>query len=226
MSSEIDLFRHIQSEHPDQIASMIPPGDDDETNGATGISSAEGYFDTIGWIYETDKKKNNRRKKRKCSDDDEDDDGSDSSDEEGNRGDHNNSDEDNNEREKQSRKQNKSKERFRCTYEGCNRSFTQMKNLNAHTRAKHSDVLPFMCTYEGCTQGFGYKNVLLKHIQRIHIEGKYSPPKKSKGEDVVAAMNEAEMWDLICPLPSQTEPSPPLPSPLHHTDPQSLPHSA
>jgi len=193
MSSEIDLLRHIRSEHPNEIAAMIPFGGDYHPN---GIGARDG--ETLGWIYELEERKKTKRKNRR--EESEDDDGDDDDDDDD---DHDDEDDRKGSRKQKRRSRNMIEDRILCSYEGCHKSFTQTKNLNAHVRAAHSEVLPFVCTYEGCNQGFGYKNVLQKHIQKIHIEGK--PHKRSKISNH-ASVSDKTLWDMIFPLrASQSE---------------------
>ena len=56
-------------------------------------------------------------------------------------------------------------ERLTCTYENCNRTYTNKCNLKAHIRTDHEGV-NFKC--DDCLKTFKYKGSLTKHINKTH----------------------------------------------------------
>mmetsp|Transcript_11428 Transcript_11428/g.18619 ORF Transcript_11428/g.18619 Transcript_11428/m.18619 type:complete len:428 (+) Transcript_11428:155-1438(+) len=57
---------------------------------------------------------------------------------------------------------------FKCQHPGCNRSFNQKKNLDAHCKALHSLIRPYPCPEPYCCKSFGFKSVLERHMLRRH----------------------------------------------------------
>jgi uncharacterized Zn-finger protein len=75
-----------------------------------------------------------------------------------------------------------------CTHPGCDKTFKHRKNMLAHVRACHETEKRFVCGVAGCGQSFGYKHVLDRHVQQIHLNPK---PKKQKMDE------QARMWESL-----------------------------
>ncbi|KAK3322264.1 hypothetical protein B0H66DRAFT_514700 [Apodospora peruviana] len=105
-----------------------------------------------------------------------------------------------------------------CTWEGCDKRFTRVSNLNTHIKTTH-EGLRFVCgkvdTFdvddisdwnwieEGCGQTFMSKVKLEEHVRFVHL-GRKRPPKlytvsTTLPEDVVDEMSGAALArDLVC----------------------------
>ena len=60
--------------------------------------------------------------------------------------------------------------RYRCTYEGCSKSYSNQSNLNHHIKKKHLKHKPHKCNYEGCSESFVYESGLKRHIEEKHTK--------------------------------------------------------
>lgn len=58
--------------------------------------------------------------------------------------------------------------KYPCPVDGCDRRYTEMKNLKSHIRANHSSTLPFPCPMNDCPSAFGYSQVLKRHLRQVH----------------------------------------------------------
>ena len=62
------------------------------------------------------------------------------------------------------------KRQFKCTFEGCGKSFKQKQHLKNHLLT-HSDFdRPFSCNYKGCGKAFKSISHLKDHTQSIHMK--------------------------------------------------------
>ena len=59
--------------------------------------------------------------------------------------------------------------RYKCTYEGCSKSYIRKSDLNYHIKDKHLKIKPYNCHYEGCSKSFVKKSELKRHIDMEHI---------------------------------------------------------
>lgn len=50
-----------------------------------------------------------------------------------------------------------------CTYDGCDKAFTQLGNLKTHEKI-HWPVKPFMCAFPNCGKGFTQRGNLKVNI--------------------------------------------------------------
>ena len=108
-----------------------------------------------------------------------------------------------------------------CTWEGCDKKFTRVSNLNTHIKSAHEGHR-FVCgqtdTYdakvpeiadwnfeeEGCGQGFTTRVKLEEHVLHVHL-GKKRPPKLYPVPSMVAQAQQAQQAlldsrDLPCPM--------------------------
>ncbi|EPY50312.1 RNA polymerase III transcription factor tfiiia [Schizosaccharomyces cryophilus OY26] len=53
---------------------------------------------------------------------------------------------------------------FKCSYEGCSKSFTRSSALRKHNHVIHEGALPFSCP--NCGTKFGYKHMLQRHSEK------------------------------------------------------------
>ncbi|OQS00049.1 hypothetical protein THRCLA_06284 [Thraustotheca clavata] len=52
---------------------------------------------------------------------------------------------------------------FMCTFEGCNKRFTQSSNCTAHIRSAHYGVKAYACKFPGCTKRYSHSTSLKEH---------------------------------------------------------------
>lgn len=57
----------------------------------------------------------------------------------------------------------RSPETFKCSYEGCDHSYTTNSNLQQHVKAVHLKLRPFVCSIPGCGMRFAFKHVRDNH---------------------------------------------------------------
>jgi len=60
--------------------------------------------------------------------------------------------------------------RYKCTYKGCSKSYTNQPNLDRHIKHKHLNFKPHKCHYEDCSESFTYPSELKRHIEEKHIK--------------------------------------------------------
>lgn len=56
-----------------------------------------------------------------------------------------------------------SKERTKCSFDGCNLTFSTSSNLRQHVKAAHFQQKEFVCSISGCGMRFSFKHVRDKH---------------------------------------------------------------
>lgn len=61
-----------------------------------------------------------------------------------------------------------SKERIKCSFHGCEQTYSNQSNLNKHVKAVHEDLRPFRCRTSGCQRRFPYKHVRDNH-EKTHV---------------------------------------------------------
>ncbi|KDO35607.1 hypothetical protein SPRG_00451 [Saprolegnia parasitica CBS 223.65] len=52
---------------------------------------------------------------------------------------------------------------FVCSFEGCNKRFTQSSNCTAHIRSAHYGVKAYACTFPGCSKRYSHSTSLKEH---------------------------------------------------------------
>jgi general transcription factor IIIA len=60
---------------------------------------------------------------------------------------------------------------YPCTYENCGRTYSQVRNLNAHIKSKHLKNQKFVCTHEGCSRELSSKQKLQMHL-KLHSKNR------------------------------------------------------
>lgn len=53
---------------------------------------------------------------------------------------------------------------YRCSFEGCDKSFKRMPSLKSHIRSQHTGETPLTCSHEGCARSFSTEAKLKYHI--------------------------------------------------------------
>lgn len=108
-----------------------------------------------------------------------------------------------------------------CTWEGCDKKFTRVSNLNTHIKSAHEghrfvcgqtdtydakvpDIADWNFAEEGCGQGFTTRVKLEEHILHVHL-GKKRPPKLYPVPSMNAQVQQAQQAlldsrDLPCPV--------------------------
>ncbi|KAK9725928.1 hypothetical protein RND81_05G178100 [Saponaria officinalis] len=56
-----------------------------------------------------------------------------------------------------------STEVLKCSFKGCEHSFTTSSNLRQHVKAAHLNLRPFACSISGCSMRFAFKHVRDNH---------------------------------------------------------------
>ncbi|XP_022020765.1 transcription factor IIIA [Helianthus annuus] len=56
-----------------------------------------------------------------------------------------------------------SKERTKCSFDGCNLTFSTDSNLRQHIKASHLQEKPYVCSISGCGMSFSFKHVRDNH---------------------------------------------------------------
>ncbi|KAL4580412.1 hypothetical protein LXL04_016604 [Taraxacum kok-saghyz] len=54
-------------------------------------------------------------------------------------------------------------ERIKCTFDGCDSTFSKRSNLAVHVKAAHFQEKPFVCSVSGCGMRFAFKHVRDNH---------------------------------------------------------------
>jgi len=55
--------------------------------------------------------------------------------------------------------------KYRCTWAGCDKSFSRNYNFNVHLRL-HTGLEPYACSYKGCSKRFKWQSGLTNHIRK------------------------------------------------------------
>ncbi|KAJ4419439.1 hypothetical protein N0V85_001011 [Neurospora sp. IMI 360204] len=106
-----------------------------------------------------------------------------------------------------------------CTWEGCDKKFTRVSNLNTHIKSAHEghrfvcgqtdiydakvpEIADWNFAEEGCGQGFTTRVKLEEHVLHVHL-GKKRPPKLYPVPSMVAQSQQAQQAlldsrDLAC----------------------------
>ncbi|KAJ3123907.1 hypothetical protein HK098_001552 [Nowakowskiella sp. JEL0407] len=64
----------------------------------------------------------------------------------------------------------KKKREFRCTVEGCDKTFTRRYNLKSHHLSIHTRERPYACPE--CTQSFARQHDLKRHVKSVHTDNR------------------------------------------------------
>lgn len=56
---------------------------------------------------------------------------------------------------------------FRCTFDGCDKSFTAKSSLQNHIRT-HTGEVPYRCDFPACDERFHAKSALFNHVKYFH----------------------------------------------------------
>src|SRR3546814_169293 len=87
-----------------------------------------------------------------------------------------------------------------CSFPGCDRTFTQRKNMVAHLRACHDEEKRFVCDVPGCGLSFGFKHVLERHVQVMHLNEKQ---KKQKIDEKAKEKEKERVWQALTGFTSE-----------------------
>ncbi|KAH0451863.1 hypothetical protein IEQ34_019162 [Dendrobium chrysotoxum] len=87
-----------------------------------------------------------------------------------------------------------SKERIKCSFQGCEQSFSKKSNLNKHVKAVHEELRPFRCRTSGCQQRFPYKHVRDNH-EKTHVYVQENNNKENK--QLATRKNGTAAWGKI-----------------------------
>lgn len=60
---------------------------------------------------------------------------------------------------------------FPCTHQGCEKAFKSQQKLNGHLNV-HEDNRPYVCSHEGCDKAFHSEPNLREHVKTIHLDFK------------------------------------------------------
>ncbi|KNA24853.1 hypothetical protein SOVF_011670 [Spinacia oleracea] len=63
---------------------------------------------------------------------------------------------------------------LKCSFEGCDHSFTTKSNMQQHVKAVHLQLRPFICSIPGCGMKFAFKHVRDNHEKtgrHVHVHG-------------------------------------------------------
>ncbi|XP_021749253.1 transcription factor IIIA-like [Chenopodium quinoa] len=63
---------------------------------------------------------------------------------------------------------------LKCTFEGCDHSFTTKSNMQQHVKAVHLKLRPFICSFTGCGMRFAFKHVRDNHeksTRHVYVHG-------------------------------------------------------
>lgn len=63
---------------------------------------------------------------------------------------------------------------LKCSFEGCNHSFTTKSNMQQHVKAVHLKLKPFICSIAGCGMRFAFKHVRDNHektSRHVYVHG-------------------------------------------------------
>ncbi|XP_008805822.2 transcription factor IIIA-like [Phoenix dactylifera] len=67
-------------------------------------------------------------------------------------------------------------ERIKCSFKGCQYTFSNRSNLNQHIKAIHQELRPFACRIPGCGKRFPYRHVRDKHEKsgvHVYVQGDF-----------------------------------------------------
>ncbi|XP_008793643.2 transcription factor IIIA-like [Phoenix dactylifera] len=67
-------------------------------------------------------------------------------------------------------------ERIKCSFKGCQYTFSNRSNLNQHIKAVHQELRPFACRIPGCGNRFPYRHVRDNHEKsgvHVYVQGDF-----------------------------------------------------
>lgn len=76
---------------------------------------------------------------------------------------------------------------FKCVEPGCEKGFTRKFAMETHRKIVHLDERRFECQI--CQSAFGYKQLLIKHMKRVHNEGHSEEEEVDPEERVTTPMS-------------------------------------